>query len=829
MNRSLITNFIASAALFVCTASCVSAAVDLKGYDGRPTANPTYFFDVQQTSAKWGEVIGIKFAVINTGTTASGTFSVRLFFSKNTTFGDADDVTFVTVPGFTSLGQNQLTGYSSYANVSLPASNPYGDFSTVFYIGMMVDPANAIAESNETNNRNVADGTDKDGTPITITGPAPKIQLATSGSTLPPAASLAMDFGNLAADGLGGATLTQTVQLTNTGDLSLTATGIAVSGAGFSLKDITSNVQTLTQPVTYPRAITALGQETWLINVLFDPTTTGSRTGALVVSSNDATRPSVSISLTGNGVAVPQMIVGYSAPSGTDTRSMDFGTVINDGTGAANAERTITLTNSGSGPLTVSQNGLSLINGTGWQIVSTTSSTQGSINLTSTAKTIAASGAETWSIVVRFDPASIGAFSGGLQILSNDPNSPSYALALSGTDVVPMMLETKDSIGADSDRAMNFGAVHADGAGLQQAMGSVTLKNTGGAPLFISQNGIALVDGTHFKILSISSNTQPGLNLTTGTATLAAGGTEIWSVNLACDPTAAGALATQLRILSNDPSQGTVTIALSGTGLNQPGIEAADSSGAAGDRAIAFGPTLNDGAGNRTRSHSVTLKNIGVQPLVISQNGVTIINGTKFSVQNIVSSTRGAITISSATAAARTIAPLGAEIWTITTVFDPDANSAFTGTLRISSNDPLLPTLDHSLSGSGVQPAIALDPTTPGSTLFISASQPHSITWSATYTGGDARISLYRDTDTNPANGNTLIVANLLQSAGSRYDWTPDVALAGQEFYLYATIEDGTVKSGSYAARKIRIDAVGAFQLISAVQSASADYAWQYE
>ena len=502
---------------------------------------------------------------------------------------------------------------------------------------------------------------------------------------------------------------------------------------------------------------------------------------------------------------------------------MDFGNVINDGTGAAKAEKTVTLTNTGSGPLTISQNGLSLINGTGWQIVSTTSSTQGAINLSTAPRTIAATSTETWSVIVRFDPASVGSFSGGLQILSNDSNNPTYALALTGSGVVPMMLDVKDSIGAETDRTMTFGSVHADGAGLQLQVATVTLSNTGGAPLVISQNGITLASATHFKITSIVSSTQAAINLSTGTATLAQAAGEVWTVSLAFDPTAAGSLSTQLQILSNDPAQATVPIALSGTGLNQPGIEATDSSGPSSDRAIDFGPTLNDGTGNRTRTHTVTLKNIGTQPLVITQNGVSILNGAKFTVQSIISSTRGAIAISSATSTARTIAPLGAEIWNITTAFDPDANAAFTG------NDPLLPNLDHSLAGSGVQPVITLNPAAAGSTLFIPASQPHSITWTATYTGGDAQISLYRDTDTNPANGNTLMVSNLQQSAGSRYDWTPDPALAGQEFHLYATIADGTVISGSYSARKVRIDAVGAFQLISTVQSASTDYAWQYE
>lgn len=606
-------------------------------------------------------------------------------------------------------------------------------------------------------------------------------------------------------------------------------TGITVSGTGFSLKSIGSNIQSLTQPVTFPRTVAAQGQEAWSIDVEFDPATATSLSGSLVVTSNDTARPSVTIPLSGTGTPVPQLLVNYGAPAGTDPRTVDFGAVINDGAGGAKAERTVTLANPGTGPLTVNQNGLSLINGTGWQIVSITSTTQGAINLASAARTLAAAGAETWSILLRFDPASVASFSGGFQILSNEPNEPAFALALNGSGVVPMTLEVRDSIGTDSDRSMDFGRVHADGAGLQQKSGTVTLKNTGGAPLTISQNGIFLGSATNFQMASITSNTQGAINLTNGTGTIATGGTETWTVNLVFDPGTSGSLSTELQILSNDPSQGTVPVALLGTGLNQPGIETTDSVGAFDDRAMDFGPTLNDGAGGRTRTQTVTIKNIGTQNLVVSQNGIAAINGPRFSVQSIVSSTRGAITISSATPADRTIAPLGAETWTVTAAFDPNANSTFTGTLRITSNDPDFPTVDFSLSGSGVQPTIALNPTAPGSALFISASQVHPITWTANYTGGNALISLYRDSDTNPTNGNTLIVSGLLQSAGSSYDWRPDPSLAGQEFYLYATISDGTVSNGSFSGRKVRIDAVGDFQILSAIETASADYAYEYE
>jgi hypothetical protein len=113
MSKSSLTFLLALVAHFFGFTSSAFAAIDLKGYDGRPTANLAYFFDVQQTSARWGEVIGIKFAVINTGTTASGSFSVRLYFSKNTTFGDADDVVFTTVPG-----------WSVWVRISSPAIAP---------------------------------------------------------------------------------------------------------------------------------------------------------------------------------------------------------------------------------------------------------------------------------------------------------------------------------------------------------------------------------------------------------------------------------------------------------------------------------------------------------------------------------------------------------------------------------------------------------------------------------------------------------------------------------------------------------------------------------
>ncbi len=103
---------------------------------------------------------------------------------------------------------------------------------------------------------------------------------------------------------------------------------------------------------------------------------------------------------------------------------------------------------------------------------------------------------------------------------------------------------------------------------------TVTLTNTGQLPLQVNQNGITLINGTHYKIVGVSSSTQGTINLASGSATLRASSAETWTSTLQFDPLTAGLLSDTLLIASNDPINPTTSIALNGTGF-----EPADSGG----------------------------------------------------------------------------------------------------------------------------------------------------------------------------------------------------------------------------------------------------------
>ena len=63
-------------------------------------------------------------------------------------------------------------------------------------------------------------------------------------------------------------------------------------------------------------------------------------------------------------------------------------------------------------------------------------------------------------------------------------------------------------------------------------------------------------------------------------------------------------------------------MALSGTGLNQPALAVLDADIPPDDLRLDFDPTLDDGAGGRSSTRMILLKDVGTQPLSIPQNGV---------------------------------------------------------------------------------------------------------------------------------------------------------------------------------------------------------------
>ena len=146
--------------------------------------------------------------------------------------------------------------------------------------------------------------------------PAQKGSLGLSSSTL--------DFGNVVV----GSTGTLNVTATNSGATAVTISSAVPAPADFALSGI-----------TFPLTVAA-GQSVKL-SIIFTPAAAGSTTGTIVIAS-DASNASVSVSLSGMGVAPGQL----SAQA-----SIGFGTVLV----GSSLTKSTTLTNSGGSSVTISQ------------------------------------------------------------------------------------------------------------------------------------------------------------------------------------------------------------------------------------------------------------------------------------------------------------------------------------------------------------------------------------------------------------------------------------------------------------------------------------------
>jgi hypothetical protein len=100
--------------------------------------------------------------------------------------------------------------------------------------------------------------------------------------------------------------VTQPVTLTSTGTAPVTVSAASVTGTGFTLSG--STFPTILNP----------GQ-TMTLNVQFDPTTTGTDTGQLTITSNSATNATALVSLSGTGMP-HEIALSWNAPTGTSSQ-----------------------------------------------------------------------------------------------------------------------------------------------------------------------------------------------------------------------------------------------------------------------------------------------------------------------------------------------------------------------------------------------------------------------------------------------------------------------------------------------------------------------------
>ena len=259
---------------------------------------------------------------------------------------------------------------------------------------------------------------------------------------------------------------------------------------------------------------------TCLISVTFTPTALGAATGTLDITTNDPLNQTLTVTLSGNGVAAPAPVASI-APTTL--------TFLDQVIGTTSGPQTVTLSNTGTAVLTF------------------TASVTGAFAQSNTCNGTVAPNA-TCLIGVTFTPTALGAATGTLDITTNDPLNQTLTVTLSGNGVA-----APAPVASIAPTTLTF---------LDQVIGTtsgpqtVTLSNTGTAVLTFT----ASVTGAFAQ-----SNTCNG--------TVAPNATCLIGVTFT--PTALGAAAGTLSIATNDPVNPNLTVTLSGNGIAAPVLLAA--------------------------------------------------------------------------------------------------------------------------------------------------------------------------------------------------------------------------------------------------------------
>lgn len=390
-----------------------------------------------------------------------------------------------------------------------------------------------------------------------------------------------------------------------------------------------SSTQFSTSGLNLPLALAA-GQ-TASFQIWFTGSATGQTTASFKLASNHQD-DSASITLTGS--------TGQPALS-LSSSSLSFSNVA-PGTKTTSS---VTLGNTGSAPLSIS--GVS-VSGAAFSVA----------GLSVPAKLTPG---QAVLLTVAYAPSAAGNSTGSISITSNDPNSPA-TIALSGSSSA-----TPAGQLALSASSLSFGSV-VDGSSKSQ---TVTVSNTGSASLAISQAALA---GTGYSVSGLSTP-----------LTIAAGGSSSFSIVFA--PSTAGGLAGSLT-LTSDASNGSVSIALSGTGVaNTYTMSAAPSS-------LSFG-SVNVSS---SASQSVTVANTGNSSITISQASAS---GAGISISGL--------------SLPVTVAP--SQSVSMNVQFAPSVAGTVSSTISVVNTQGGNTTV--SVTGTGVQPGLSV---TPGSVSFGNVS-----------------------------------------------------------------------------------------------------------
>ena len=463
-------------------------------------------------------------------------------------------------------------------------------------------------------------------TPITIA-----LSGTGSGAVTAPVAAVSPSSLALAATAIGANSAAQNVTVSNTGNAALVLSSITLSNsADFVIAGGTCSTG----------ASVAAGASC-TVSVAFAPSAgaTGTRSGTLAIASNASP---ASVSLSGNATAA-------LAPAAALTASLAFGSV---NLGTTSGVQTATLTNTGTAALTLGS-------------LSTGSSEFALAGGSCAAGASLAAGASC-TVQLSFTPAAAGTRSASLVITHNAAGGSS-STSLSGTGVA-----LNPVIGV-SPTTLSFTQT----LGSTSAAQTLTVSNTGNAPLTIAALSIGGAQASEFRIA--------GGTCSAGTSVPANGSC---SVLVSFAPLATGARNASLS-LSHDAAGSPTTVALVGTGTAsaQPAISLNATT-------LVFGPQV---VGSASASQAMTVSNSGAAPLTLAG---TLLSG----------SAAGDFSLGGSCTAGAVLAPGAA--CSLSLGFTPSALGVRSASLTLNSNASNGAAV-LSLSGSGVSapaPAVSLSP-----------------------------------------------------------------------------------------------------------------------
>lgn len=466
-------------------------------------------------------------------------------------------------------------------------------------------------------------------------------------------------FGNV----LVGSTSIKPVTLRNTG-----------SGVLGVLAAALSNSTDFSRSGNYPTTINGGGSLT--INVTCTPLTTGVKMGTLALDTDADNNPAdVDVALTCTGVK-PDIMVSAAAIAWGD---------IAPGTPT---QRMLTVTNMAGA--TVSNLSVQAPALSGANVGDFTVSPPGAFSLTPGASRV---------LTVTFTPGALGNRVANLRLTSDDQETPTVDVALTGTG------RDRELTIVAPVAAIGFGNVK---LGTSATPSAITLRNDGNADLSISGVTSSGADAAQFVVAGPATP-----------ATIAPGAMSMWTV--ACRPTTTGAKTATLEIRSDDADEGLRTFAMTCTGTQSMLVMTAPAT-----QPVTFASTR---VGEESPVVTVLVQNTGTAPLDVA--GPPLVTPPVFSVVDTFMNGDGGFTL----------APGASD--RVTLKFRPTADGLVPGMLTINWDAT---SLAIPLSGPGTIAVAGVTPSAPeGGNVELGAvcvGQPRTQHFTVDSTGtGPFRIS----------------------------------------------------------------------------------------